>query len=77
MGSHCFLASHIVVSGGVNIGERCFVGVNATLRDHITIGENCVIGAAVTLLADAAADGVYAAVSAERSRVPSSRLKRI
>lgn len=77
VGSHCFLASHVVVSGGVSIGERCFVGVNATLRDHITVGENCVIGAAVTLLADAAPDGVYAAATAERSRVPSSRLKRI
>lgn len=77
VGSHCFLASHVVVSGGVNIGERCFIGVNATLRDHITIGENCVIGAAVTLLADAAPEGVYAAATAERSRVPSSRLKRI
>ncbi|WP_395757185.1 acetyltransferase [Achromobacter sp. EB05] len=77
VGSHCFLASHVVVSGGVNIGERCFIGVNATLRDHITIGENCVIGAAVTLLADAAPEGVYAAATVERSRVPSSRLKRI
>ncbi|WP_234798947.1 acetyltransferase, partial [Mycobacterium tuberculosis] len=32
---HCFLASHIVVSGGVVIEEQSFIGVNATLRDHI------------------------------------------
>lgn len=75
--SHCFLASHIVISGGVRIGERCFIGVNATLRDHITIGENCVVGAGATLLTDAEPDGVYAATATERSRVPSSRLKRI
>lgn len=74
---HCFLASHIVVSGGVVIGEQCFVGVNATLRDHITIGERCVIGAGALMLADAEAHGVYLGVATERSRVPSSRLRSI
>lgn len=74
---HCFLASHIVVSGGVRIGEQCFIGVNATLRDHISIGERCVVGAGALLLADAPAEGVYAPSATERSRVPSTRLRRI
>lgn len=74
---HCFITSHVVVSGGVEIGEQCFVGVNATLRDHIKIGERCVIGAGALLLADAEAEGVYIGSATERSRVPSSRLKRI
>lgn len=74
---HCFLASHIVVSGGVDMGESCFVGVNATFRDHIRIGESCVIGAGALLLADAEPFGVYVGNSTERSRVPSNRLKRI
>ena len=75
--SHCFIASHVVVSGGVDIGEACFVGVNATLRDHIRIGERCVIGAGALLLADAEPEGVYMGIATERSRVPSSRLKKI
>lgn len=74
---HCFLASHIVVSGGVTIGERCFIGVNATFRDHITIGERCLIGAGSLLLADAAAEGVYSPDATPRARVPSSRLRKI
>lgn len=74
---HCFLASHIVVSGGVTIGESCFIGVNATLRDHITIGPRCVIGAGALILEDAAEEGVYIGAATERSRVPSSRLRRI
>jgi len=74
---HCFLASHIVVSGGVTIGESCFIGVNATLRDHIAIGPRCVIGAGALILEDAAEDGVYIGTATERSRVPSSRLRRI
>lgn len=74
---HCFIASHVVISGGVEIGERCFIGVNATLRDHITIGEQCVIGAGALLLSDAEAGGVYMGGETQRSRVPSSRLRGI
>ena len=74
---HCFVASHVVVSGGVEIGERCFIGVNATLRDHIRIGARCVIGAGAMLAEDAEPDGVYAASSTPRSKVPSGRLRNI
>lgn len=77
IGDHCFLASHIVVSGGVEIGESCFVGVNATFRDHIRIGEKCVIGAGALMLADAEKEGVYLGSATDRSRVPSTRLRRI
>ena len=74
---HCFIASHVVISGGVEIHESCFIGVNATLRDHITIGEKCVIGAGALLLSDAEPEGVYIGQATERSRVPSTRLKKI
>jgi len=74
---HCFIASHVVVSGGVEIGEQCFIGVNATLRDHVKVGARCVIGAGALLLSDAAADGVYAAEATERGKIPSSRLRGI
>lgn len=77
IGDHCFIASHVVVSGGVSIEESCFVGVNATLRDHIKIGEKCVIGAGAVILSDADPEGVYVGTATERSRVPSTRLKKI
>ena len=74
---HTFIASHVVISGGVEIGEQCFVGVNATLRDHIKIGDRCVVGAGALLLADAAPEGVYIGTATERSKVPSTRLRGI
>ncbi|NML47786.1 acetyltransferase [Ramlibacter sp. G-1-2-2] len=77
IGDHTFIASHVVVSGGVRIGEQCFIGVNATLRDHVTVGDRCVLGAATLLLEDAPAEGVYIGAGTERSRVPSSRLRKI
>jgi sugar O-acyltransferase (sialic acid O-acetyltransferase NeuD family) len=74
---HCFIASHVVVSGGVEIGECCFIGVNATLRDHINIGASCVLGAGALLLANAEPEGVYLSAATERSKVPSHRLRKI
>jgi sugar O-acyltransferase (sialic acid O-acetyltransferase NeuD family) len=74
---HTFIASHVVVSGGVEIGEQCFIGVNATLRDHIKIGSRCVLGAGSLILNDVEDEGVYIGKSTERSRVPSSRLRGI
>lgn len=74
---HCFLASHIVVSGGVVIEESCFLGVNATLRDHITIGEKCVIGAGAVILGDTEYGGLYKVTATQRATVSSLKLKRI
>ncbi len=74
---HCFIASHVVISGGVEIGAQSFIGVNATLRDHIKVGEKCVIGAGTLLLADAQPEGIYIGTATERSKVPSTRLKKI
>jgi len=74
---HCFIASHVVVSGGVEIGESCFIGVNATLRDHIKIGERCVIGAGALILADTEPEGVYVGQATERAKIPSTRLRNI
>jgi len=74
---HSFVASHVVISGGVHVGEQCFIGVNATLRDHVIVGDRCVIGAGALILVDAEPDGVYIGAATERSRVPSSRLKKI
>jgi len=74
---HTFVASHVVVSGGCEIGEQCFIGVNATLRNHIKVGDRCVLGAGALLLRDAEPDGVYIGQATERSTVPSSRLRGI
>lgn len=74
---HCFISSHVVISGGVEVGNSCFIGVNATLRDHIKIGEKCVIGAGSLILSNTEPEGVYLGQATERSRVPSTRLRKI
>src|ERR1700682_69443 len=56
---HCFLASHIVVSGYVRIRNSCFIGVNATLRNSITIAPETLIGAGAIIMQDTVEQGVY------------------
>ena len=56
---HCFLASHIVVSGHVHIKPYCFIGVNATLRDSIMIAPETLVGAGAIIMSDTIERGVY------------------
>ena len=72
-----FMASHVVVSGGVRIGQASFVGVNVTLRDHVTVGARCVLGAGALVLDDIAEGSVLSPPATEISKVPSHRLRRI
>jgi sugar O-acyltransferase (sialic acid O-acetyltransferase NeuD family) len=73
----CFIASHVVVSGGVRIGAGTFVGVNVTIRDRVQIGQRCVLGAGSLILSDAPDESVFSPGATERSKVPSSRLRGI
>lgn len=66
--NHCFLASHVVVSGSVTVEPYNFIGVNATLRDNITIARECVIGAGALILKDTKEYGVY--VGQEAKLIP-------
>lgn len=74
---NCFIASHVVVSGGVTIKENCFIGVNVTLRDHITIEKNNVLSAGALILKNTVENGVYLGSPAKLAKVPSNRLKKI
>jgi sugar O-acyltransferase (sialic acid O-acetyltransferase NeuD family) len=63
---HCFISSHVVVSGHVRVGERCFIGVNATIRNAITIAPDTLVGAGALVMKDTRPKGVYLA---ERARI--------
>jgi len=77
IGDNCFITSHVVISGGVKIQNNCFIGVNSTIRDHVVIAANCVIGAGSLILKDTQENGVYTAIAAELSKVPSHRLRNL
>ena len=56
---HCFIASHVVVSGHVRVGEYSFIGVNATLRNSITIAPETLIGAGAIVMKSTRPKQVY------------------
>lgn len=72
---HCFLASHIVVSGYVHIGQSCFIGVNATLRNSITIAPESLIGAGAVIMKDTVEKGVYLPQRAELFKKKSDEIE--
>lgn len=75
---HCFVTSHVVLSGRVELGEYCFMGVNSTVRDQVKIAEECLIAAGALIVKDTDAKGVYKMNSkAEKSNITSDKLARI
>jgi sugar O-acyltransferase (sialic acid O-acetyltransferase NeuD family) len=56
---HCFLTSHVVVSGFAHLKPYCFLGVNATLRNAITIAPETLVGAGAIIMSDTVEQGVY------------------
>jgi sugar O-acyltransferase (sialic acid O-acetyltransferase NeuD family) len=72
---HCFLASHIVVSGNVHIGQSCFIGVNATLRNSIAIAPETLIGAGAVIMKDTVEKGVYLPQRAELFKKKSDEIE--
>lgn len=56
---HCFITSHVVISGYVRVGARSFIGVNATLRNSITIAPQTLIGAGAIIMKNTNPKEVY------------------
>jgi len=59
IGDHCFITSHVVVSGNCNIGQYSFLGVNATLRNGLTVAPETLVGAGAIIMKDTVEKGVY------------------
>ena len=74
IGDHCFISSHVVVSGHVSVGPCCFIGVNATVRNSISIGERTLIGAGAAIMKSTAPGSVYPGPRAERLAKTSDQL---
>ena len=64
---HCFITSHVVVSGHVRIGTGSFLGVNATLRNAITIAPESLIVAGAVITKNTTPKGVYYPERAKRA----------
>jgi sugar O-acyltransferase (sialic acid O-acetyltransferase NeuD family) len=62
---HCFIASHVVLSGHVSVGESCFIGVNATIRNGVRIAAGTLVGAGAVIMKNTRPKSVYLGQRAE------------
>jgi sugar O-acyltransferase (sialic acid O-acetyltransferase NeuD family) len=72
---HCFITSHVVISGGVTVEPYCFIGVNATIRDHITIKRKCIIGAGSIIMRSTKEGQVYIPERTKPAKVTSDAVR--
>lgn len=75
--NHCYLASHVVVSGYCRIGANSFIGVNATFADRVTVGRDCLIGAGALILSDVPEDTIVPGTASKPAAVSSRRFHRV
>jgi sugar O-acyltransferase (sialic acid O-acetyltransferase NeuD family) len=74
IGDHCFVSSHVVVSGHVEVGSHCFLGVNATLRNNIRIAEFTLVGAGALIMKNTTPRSVFVAERTDRFARTSDQL---
>lgn len=70
----CFISSHVVISGAVNVGESTFIGVNSTINDSLKIGKECIIGSGALVRKDIDDFAVLSANPAKISKIQSYHL---
>ncbi len=74
---HCFITSHVVISGFCTIGEYSFVGVNAAFADNLTIGRDNFIAMGAVVHKSTEADGVYMGNPAQKRDISALRFCRV
>lgn len=74
---HCFIASHVAISGFCTIGRNSFMGVNATLTNNVTIGEDNWIGPSVTIMRNTEPNLLFRNEQPEPAKVSARRFFKI
>ena len=74
---NCFISSHVVISGFCDIGENSFLGVNSAIANNLKVGRDNWIGPGVTITRDTEPGKIFAAPTAEASKVSTLRFFKI
>lgn len=74
---HCFISSHVVISGFCEIGEATFMGVNATVSEGSHIGADNYIGMAAVLNGATDPDSIIAPKATEKSPIGAKRFNKV
>jgi sugar O-acyltransferase (sialic acid O-acetyltransferase NeuD family) len=72
---HVMITSHVVVSGRCKIGSYSYLGVNSTVRDGLNVAEGTFLTMGACLNVDTEPWSVYRGEVAEKTKIPSTRMK--
>ena len=72
---HCFISSHVVISGNVKVNPYCFIGVNASIINSVTIAPKTFIGPGAVITKSTIEGGVYLSSSTKSSSLKSEEVK--
>lgn len=75
--NHCFISSHVVVSGYCRIGRHSFLGVNATVANNVTVGADNWVGPNTAVMKDTAEGALFKTEQPEPARVSAPRFFRV
>jgi len=59
IGDHCWITSHVCLSGDVVIEPFCVIGVNASISNNVTVAERCFIGANALISKNTEPNGLF------------------
>lgn len=66
---NCFVSSHVVISGFVEVGENCFLGVNSTIANNVKVGKDCWLGPNAIIVKDTPEGAFYKPAKSEQGRM--------
>jgi sugar O-acyltransferase (sialic acid O-acetyltransferase NeuD family) len=66
---HCFISSHVVISGFCRIGAYSFIGVNAAFADNLEIGQDNFIAMGAVINRNTDDNGFYIGNPAEKKTI--------
>lgn len=72
---HCFISSHVVVSGGVIIENNCFIGVNAAIKNQTRVGKHSIIGMGAIISNNTEDNSIYKGNASLPSKLKSDQIK--
>jgi UDP-3-O-[3-hydroxymyristoyl] glucosamine N-acyltransferase len=75
IGAHCFITSHVVISGNCTVGDYSFLGVNATVRDGVRIGARNIVGPGSLILKNTQDAQVFLPKGTDARDLTSDRVK--
>ncbi len=74
---HCFITSHVVISGYCEIGENAFIGVNAAIADGVVVARDNFIGMGSVVNKTTQENAVYTGNPAAMAKIAAKRFCRV